>query len=107
MSGVVLDSSCCKTGATLRRAKMSPGRRRTGRWLIVAKAAPVTMLVAPGPMELVQATMLLRKGDCGVHHRLLVAEQGILEIRILLESLPHTGDVPVSEDPKAARKKAF
>ena len=42
-----------------------------------------------------------------MHHRLFIAEQGILEIGILLESLPHTGDVSVPEDPKAARKKAI
>jgi hypothetical protein len=36
-------------------AKVSLGRSNTGRRLTVASAAPVTMLVAPGPMEVVQA----------------------------------------------------
>ncbi len=48
-------SSCCSTGAGPRVAKMSPGRSSTGNRLIVATAAPVSMFVAPGPMELVQA----------------------------------------------------
>jgi hypothetical protein len=34
---------------------VSLGSSSTGRRLIVASAAPVTMLVAPGPMEVVQA----------------------------------------------------
>ena len=36
---------------------MSPGSRRTGSRLIVASAAPVTMLVAPGPIDDVQASV--------------------------------------------------
>ena len=55
MSWVCSDSSCCSTGATLRRAKMSPGSSSTGMRLMVAMAAPVTMFVAPGPIEDVQA----------------------------------------------------
>ena len=51
------DSSCCSTGAGCRLAKMSPGSRSTGSRLMVAVAAPVTMLVAPGPIELVQANV--------------------------------------------------
>jgi hypothetical protein len=38
-----------------REAKMSPGSSSTGRRLIVASAAPVTMFVAPGPIDVVQA----------------------------------------------------
>src|SRR5215212_9285631 len=53
-------SSCCRTGSGPREAKTSPGRRSTGRRLIVARAAPVTMLVAPGPMEVVQAKVWRR-----------------------------------------------
>src|SRR5512133_2281149 len=49
------DSSCCNTGATLRPAKISPGMIRTGKRFIVAHAAPVTMLVAPGPIDEMQA----------------------------------------------------
>ncbi|CAM5681327.1 hypothetical protein SVIOM74S_07858 [Streptomyces violarus] len=48
-------SSCWRTGSAGRVAKMSPGRSSTGRWLMVARAAPVTRLVAPGPMEVVTA----------------------------------------------------
>ena len=50
-------SSCCSTGLAPRVAKMSPGSSSTGRRLIVASAAPVTMLVAPGPIEDVQASV--------------------------------------------------
>ncbi len=48
-------SNCCSTGSATRVAKTSPGSSRTGSRLMVASAAPVTMLVAPGPMEDVQA----------------------------------------------------
>ena len=48
-------SSCCSTGCGARVANVSPGRSSTGRRLIVASAAPVTMLVAPGPTDVVQA----------------------------------------------------
>ena len=40
-----------------RVAKMSPGSSSTGSRLIVASAAPVTMLVAPGPIEVVHANV--------------------------------------------------
>jgi hypothetical protein len=46
-------SSCCRTGSGRRDAKTSPGSSRTGRRFTVASAAPVTMFVAPGPIELV------------------------------------------------------
>ena len=49
-------SNCWRTGSAGRVAKMSPGRRSTGRRLIVANAAPVTMFVAPGPIDVVQAS---------------------------------------------------
>ena len=39
---------------------MSPGSSSTGRRLTVAVAAPVTMLVAPGPIEEVQAKVASR-----------------------------------------------
>jgi hypothetical protein len=48
-------SSCWSTGCGVRVAKVSPGSSSTGRRLIVASAAPVTMFVAPGPTELVHA----------------------------------------------------
>ena len=50
-------SSCWSTGWGARVAKVSPGSSSTGRRLTVASAAPVTMLVAPGPTELVQANV--------------------------------------------------
>ena len=54
------DSSCCSTGAVRRVAKISPGSSSTGSRLIVAVAAPVTRLVAPGPTEVVQAKVRSR-----------------------------------------------
>ena len=39
----------------MRLAKISPGRSSTGSRFTVAVAAPVIMLVAPGPIEEVQA----------------------------------------------------
>ena len=48
-------SSCCSTGCGARVANVSLGSRRTGSRLIVASAAPVTMLVAPGPTDVVHA----------------------------------------------------
>jgi hypothetical protein len=50
-----LDSTCCRTGPVRRLAKMSLGRQSTGSRLTVAVAAPVTMFVAPGPIEVLQA----------------------------------------------------
>src|SRR3979411_2071143 len=55
------DSSCCNTGETFLLAKISPGNNSTGRWLMLASAAPVTMFVAPGPIEVVQAKERSRK----------------------------------------------
>jgi hypothetical protein len=54
------DSSCCSTVPLARVARMSPGSRRMGILLIVASAAPVTRLVAPGPTEVVQANVCKR-----------------------------------------------
>ena len=48
-------SSSCSTGLDTRVAKTSPGSSSTGSRLMVARAAPVTMLVAPGPTDAVQA----------------------------------------------------
>ncbi len=39
---------------------MSPGNSSTGTRLIVAAAAPVSMLVAPGPIDDVQANVRRR-----------------------------------------------
>ncbi len=50
-------SSCWSTGSATRVAKVSPGRSSTGSRLMVAPAAAVTMLVAPGPTEEVQANV--------------------------------------------------
>ena len=46
-------SSCCRTGSEGRVANTSPGSSSTGSLLIVASAAPVIMLVAPGPIDVV------------------------------------------------------
>ena len=59
-SGPPDDSCCWSTGGATREAKMSPGSSSTGRRLTVAVAAPVTMLVAPGPIEEVQAKVARR-----------------------------------------------
>jgi hypothetical protein len=40
-----------------RVANTSPGSSSTGRRLMVASAAPVTMFVAPGPIDDVQASV--------------------------------------------------
>jgi hypothetical protein len=42
-------SSSCSSGDAERSANVSAGSSKTGTRLIVASAAPVTMLVAPGP----------------------------------------------------------
>jgi hypothetical protein len=59
-SSDVGSSSSCRTGLATRVAKWSPGSSSTGRRLIVASAAPVTMFVAPGPIELVHASVCRR-----------------------------------------------
>ena len=48
-------SSSWSTGGATLVANTSPGSSSTGSRLIVASAAPVTMFVAPGPIEEVQA----------------------------------------------------
>jgi hypothetical protein len=53
-------SSCCSTGSGARDAKTSPGSSSTGIRLIVAPAAPVSMLVAPGPIDVVHAKVARR-----------------------------------------------
>ena len=91
---------------------MSPGSSSTGSRLIVASAAPVTMFVAPGPIEVVHAQRrqpVAHAGvaDGGVHHRLLVARQhvgqplGIGELG-LEQRLPDARHVAVAEDAEAA-----
>jgi hypothetical protein len=46
-------SSCWSTGSGTRVANWSDGNSSTGMRFVVARAAPVTMLVAPGPMDVV------------------------------------------------------
>ena len=53
-------SSSCSSGLAARVAKKSLGSSRTGMRLMVASAAPVTMLVEPGPIEAVQAKVCSR-----------------------------------------------
>ena len=52
-SSEVGSSSCCRTGSGVRVANWSEGKMRTGRRLVVARAAPVTMLRDPGPIDAV------------------------------------------------------
>src|SRR6218665_1519715 len=51
-------SNCCNTGSTERLAKISPGKHNTGKRVMVATGGAVIILVAPGPMEEVQANVL-------------------------------------------------
>ncbi len=53
-------SSSCSSAPAARVAKTSPGSSSTGNRLMVARAAPVTMFVAPGPIEVVQASVCNR-----------------------------------------------
>jgi 3D-(3,5/4)-trihydroxycyclohexane-1,2-dione acylhydrolase (decyclizing) len=53
-------SSSCSSGPAARVAKLSAGISSTGSRLTVASAAPVTMLVAPGPMLVVTAHVCSR-----------------------------------------------
>ena len=54
-------SSCCSTGSDTRFAKVSAGKSRTGNLFVVATAAPVNILVAPGPTEDAQAKVARRR----------------------------------------------
>ena len=53
-------SSCWSTGSGLRLANTSEGSSSTGMRSIVARAAPVSMLVEPGPIEAVTAKVWSR-----------------------------------------------
>ena len=55
-------STCWRTGSGIRWSKVSPASSSSGSRLAMATAAAVTMLVAPGPMELV-ATMIRRRRE--------------------------------------------
>ena len=92
--------------------KSSPESSRIGRRLVCATPAAVTMLVAPGPIELV-ATMIWRRffalaiGDAGQRHRLLVlAAPGRQVVLDRLERLAEAGDVAVAEDREHAARTA-
>ena len=54
-------SICWSTGSGRRLANTSLGSSSTGRRLTEAVAAAVIMLVAPGPIELVQTIMRRRR----------------------------------------------
>ena len=54
-------SNCCNTGSETLVAKVSEGKSKTGRRLIVASAAPVNIFEAPGPTEAVHAKVDLRR----------------------------------------------
>ena len=53
-------SNCCNNGVAVLLEKKSPGSNRTGNLLIVAPAAAVIILVAPGPIELVHTKVCNR-----------------------------------------------
>ena len=84
---------------------------------MVASAAPVSMLVEPGPMLAVTAhacsrSFCLAYAAARVHHRLLVAAQHISQRGLgaglcrldlgLQQRLTHAGHVAVTEDAEAA-----
>ena len=54
-------SSCCNTGSDERLAKVSDGSKSTGKRFVVATAAPVNILVAPGPTEAAHAKVARRR----------------------------------------------
>jgi hypothetical protein len=54
-------SSCWSTTPDRRLANVSAGRSRTGSRFTVAVAAPVSMFVAPGPIEAVHASVCSRR----------------------------------------------
>ena len=60
VSGSSGRSSSWSTAPARRVAKTSPGRSSTGSRFTVASAAPVTMLVAPGPTDDVHAHVARR-----------------------------------------------
>ena len=86
---------------------MSPGSSSTGMRLMVASAAPVTMFVAPGPIDVVQANVcsrffMLGIGHRRMHHRLFVAALVVAELGRLMQRLADSGHVAVPEDAQAA-----
>ena len=96
----------------MRLAKTSPGRSRTGRRLTCATAAAVTMFVAPGPIEVVQAIMrrracALANAMAAMGHRLLVVSPERGELRLGgVERLAEPRHVAVAEDrPHAAEER--
>ena len=99
-------SSCCRTGSGRRDANTSPGSSNTGSRFTVANAAPVTRFVAPGPIEVVHASVasrfFMRAKPTAVNHRLLVTCLVVRQqVGVLVERLPDSGDVAVPEDPEA------
>ena len=77
----------------------------------VAVAAPVIMLVAPGPIEEVQTNVALRVPRLGesrgnVDGALLVAAEIVREVGVLLQGLPQAGDDAVPEDAPGAFEEA-
>ena len=97
-------STCCSTGSGRRLANTSPGSSSTGSRLTCATAAAVTMLVAPGPIDVVQAIMRRRRERLGerdrrMRHRLLVVRaEGRQLSRACHSASPSAGDVAVAED---------
>ncbi len=111
MVGSPAFSICCKTGSGRRLAKTSPGSRRTGSRLTCASAAAVTIFVAPGPMEVVQAIIWRRffgfgKGDGRVRHGLFV--MGAVcwqDLPRLIQSFAEARHIAVTEYPPDAREQ--
>ena len=112
MSFAIGCSSCWSTGSATRVANRSLGRRSTGSRLTVAVAAPVTMLVAPGPIDDRQAmrrqSVSLPREPCRrVDHPLLIAalvvRHRVWVRQLLLEQrLAQARDVAMPEDAEHA-----
>ena len=79
---------------------------------MVARAAPVIMFVAPGPIDEVQTRvrrrlLILAKPSRGVNHALLVAKKVVGKIRILLQCLSDAGNIAVPKDTQAATEESL
>ena len=93
----------------MRVANVSPGSSSTGSRLMVASAAPVTMLVAPArprcARERPEPVALPRVPGGDVDHRLLVARGMKRSASRLVKGLADPGDVAVAEDSETTGKE--
>ena len=69
------------------------------------------MFVAPGPIDVVHASVRMRKlafrkRRSGMHHRLFIAAKVIAQPTILLQRLPDTGDIAMPKNSETSRNEA-